>query len=165
MLKTAYLKLLYGLFALAALFIVASVPIIIANAMGRTTGAYGLLWGDATVAYILQFSTMFAAPWILHEHGHIFTTAVRSMLPPRYRRLHEDLVYILCAALCLGMAAFGAYGAWNAAATGATDIRSITIPGWILYASLIPGFGLMGVEFLVFLFSRQSMFSGDRVTA
>ena len=44
---------------------------------------------------------------------------------------------------------------------GEIDIRSIDMPRWILFSSIGAGFTLIGIEFLVLLLGRGSLYRGD----
>lgn len=156
-----YERVLHVLCVLAGAALALIVVMVIINVIGRSTHLFSLNWVPAISEYLLQFATMLAAPWILHRKGHIFMTVAHDALPALLSKVLEKLVYLLCLTLCWGVAGLAALATAEQYTSGAIDMRSIDIPGWVLYASLIPGFGLMGIEFLIFLLGGESMLRTD----
>ncbi len=159
----SYLKLLYSLCVISGLSLVVVTLMVIANVIGRATGSFSLIWVSAVSEYVIQFATVLAAPYILRGKGHIFMTVMNDALPKAPQVILEKIVHFICFVLCWGIAAFAVKIGISAFTRGKIDLRSIDIPGWVLYFSLFLGFGLLGIEFLIYLFGRNSMYSDHDV--
>lgn len=146
MLIRLYDRLIVGLAVLGALSLVFVTLAIVVDVMLRNTGFRPFQATSAIVEYVLLFSTMAGAPWLVRIGGHIAILSFVEALPERARRLLGQFVAILSmialALLCWRSAAVGIQMA------GTIDMRSINIPSWVLYSMLSVGFGLMATEFL-----------------
>lgn len=157
----AYYKFLYVACVFASALLVFATVLIVINVVGRFAGLFYIIWAPAMIAYIMLFATMLAAPWVLHKKGHVFMVIVHDALPRVVQVVMERLVYLLSLVVCWGVAALAARAGVEAFVAGSIDIRAIDIPGWVLYAPLVFGFGLMGIEFIVYLLGRDSLYEGE----
>lgn len=114
----------------------------------RNLGLFPFRWTSAVVEYVLLFSTVAAAPWLVRTGGHVAVDSFVKMLPSSLQALVGRAVIAISALLL-------AFLAWRATKVGLEqfaantyDMRSINIPGWIAYGLLAGGFALMAVEFL-----------------
>jgi TRAP-type C4-dicarboxylate transport system permease small subunit len=154
-----YDRLIEGLAILAAASLFLMTFLIAADVILRNTGFHPIQPASALIEYALMFSTMAGAPWLVRRHGHIAITSFVGRLPERARRVVGQAVLFLSVAIL-------ALLSWRAGAVGldqyarqTVDIRSIGIPGWVLYAMLCGGFALMATEFLR-LAARGEVYSG-----
>src|SRR5699024_8619671 len=99
-----------------------------------------------------------AAPAVLRRKGHIFLTIIYQYLPNTGQAVLARLVYLVGLVVSLIVTYFAVTIAVQKYVAHAVDIRSIDLPGWILFATLAFGFGLMAVEFVRYLFAAESMF-------
>ena len=83
------------------------------------------------------------------------------MFPTSSRFVLERLIYLACAAVSLTLAYFGMKIGAESLASGETDIRSIDMPRWILFSSIGIGFALIGIEFVLLIVGRGSLYRGD----
>lgn len=160
-----YTKLIDACMLLSGLTIIVIVALIVGNVIGRVSGLYYLQPSVALSEYGLQIATMLAAPAVLRRKGHIFLTIVYQYLPRKGQAVLAQLVYLVGLAICLIVTWFSAQATVQKYLEQAVDIRSIDLPGWILFATLTFGFGLMAVEFLLYLLGPRSMFDSDKQAA
>ena len=158
----AYDAVIVGLAVLAGAMVAAVFLAIVYDVSVRTLGFQPPFWTIALTEYALLFMTMFAAPWLVRKRGHVFVESVVLQLGAAARRVVEKLVYIICIVLCLVLAYYATDQGLDAASRGTLDIRSITVPRWVLFAALPIGFGLSAIEFFRFLVGSESMYVSDR---
>ncbi len=148
MLARLYDRAITGLAVTGALSLLLITLLIVADVVLRNTGHRPFQSTSALSEYAMLFSTMCAAPWLVRENGHVAITAFTSMMPTRLRFAVAMAIQAL-SVLVLGLLS------WRAAVVGlekaaahTLDMRSISLPAWVLYAMLSLGLGLMAVEFL-----------------
>ena len=150
--------------ALAALAGVATVLIfalIIIDVTVREVFGSSLNFTIGVVEYALLYFTMFAAPYLVRTRGHVYIEAVISRVGPKTRLMMEKLVYIICI-LATGLFAYiAALLLIEKIDTGTIDIRGIDFPSWLVVAPLPICYALVAIEFLRFLFGRESMYRHD----
>lgn len=151
-----YNRVITGLAVLGAASLVFISLAIIVDVVLRNTGFRPFQSTSAIVEYVMLFSTMAAAPWLVRNNGHVAISSFVGAMPETMRLLAGRVVLAL-AILTLGLLC------WRSAAVGlemvqsrAVDMRSINIPSWVLYAMLSVGFGLMALEFLRMLLRGET---------
>lgn len=154
-----YDRLVLALAIVAATSLGLCTFLIVVDVMLRNVGVGPIQPASALVEYALLFSTMAGGPWLVRRHGHIAVTSFVEKLPAAPRRLVGQAVLIVSTLALTLLCWRSAAVALEEVATGATDIRSIAIPGWVLYLMLSIGFGLMAVEFLRLLL-RGEVYAG-----
>ncbi|MFN7051971.1 MAG: TRAP transporter small permease, partial [Gemmobacter sp.] len=110
----------------------------------------------AIVEYALLFSTMAAAPWLVRINGHVSLSSIIGLTPRVVQRIANRAVVIaagLATAILAGVSGRIAFHQWQA---GTVDIRSVDLPGWLLYAFMAAGFALMATEFLRMLLRGEA---------
>ena len=146
MLIRLYDRLIIGLAVLGALSLAFITFAIVIDVVLRNVGLRPFQATSAIVEYVLLFSTMAGAPWLVRIGGHIAIMSFVEALPRGVRRVVGTLAVVVSmvalALLCWRSAAVGIQMA------GTIDMRSINIPTWVLYSMLSVGFGLMATEFL-----------------
>ena len=162
-LARAYDRFIVALAALGGASLVFITLMIVVDVVLRNTGFRPFQSTSAVVEYVMMFSTMAAAPWLVRTGGHVAITSFVAMLPEGLRRAVGMLVLVI-SVVALGLLAWrsGAVGL-QMMAQGSVDMRSINIPAWVLYAMLAVGFGLMAVEFLRIML-RGETYSGSRAS-
>lgn len=163
MLVRFYDRIITGLAVAGGISLVAITVAIIIDVVLRNTGFRPSQSTSALVEYVMLFSTMAAAPWLVRKNGHVAITSFIEPLPDALRFLAGRAVLILCI-IILGLLSWrsGAVGL-QMLASGSIDMRSINIPSWVLYVMLSGGFGLMTLEFLRMLF-RGDIYTGSEAT-
>lgn len=157
----AYDGLLHLMAAMAIMALVAATALILGDVTGRATGLGPIRASSALIEYALLFATMFGAPWLVRQRGHITVTSLVDLLPRAVRRVvgaaGMGIATLVLALLAWRAAAIG-LGKWR---IGAMDVRSISIPDWCAYAILSLGFALMATEFLRLLVRGEVEPSGS----
>jgi C4-dicarboxylate transporter DctQ subunit len=163
MLARFYDRVITGLAVTGGISLVIITIAIIIDVVLRNTGFRPSQSTSALVEYVMLYSTMAAAPWLVRKNGHVAITSFVERLPQRLRFLAGRAVLILCI-FVLGLLSWrsSAVGLEMVAA-GSVDMRSINIPSWVLYAMLAGGFGLMTLEFLRMLL-RGNIYTGNEAS-
>lgn len=134
---------------------------IIGDVAMRNFGFRSIQALSALVEYGLLFSTMAVAPFLVRTHGHVAVQSFVEAMPPSLRHIVSQLGLALSVALLALLSWRAAAVAVEVTQSGAIDMRSVNIPGWVLYMMLSVGFGLMAVEFLILLL-RGERFRGSQ---
>ncbi|MBU2486132.1 MAG: TRAP transporter small permease [Alphaproteobacteria bacterium] len=163
MLVRFYDRMITGLAITGGISLVIITIAIIIDVVLRNTGFRPSQSTSALVEYVMLYSTVAAAPWLVRKNGHVAITSFAERLPDAARLVAGRAILVLCIAM-LGLLSWrsGAVGLQMLAA-GSVDMRSINIPSWVLYAMLSGGFGLMTLEFLRMLF-RGDIYTGSEAT-
>ena len=167
MLKAAAAAYRFAILALAALagaMIGLAFLLIVVDVGMRATGFRPPAYTSAVVEYILLYFTLFAAPWLAREKGHVFVDALTSRLRGWARFLVLKLSYLICVATSLVFAVIGFWLLVSAIATPTIDERSIDIPSWVIYLPVGPVFLILAVEFGRYLLGFDAMHA-DRTKA
>ena len=127
----------------------------------RTLGYRPPLFTSSVVEYALLYLAMCAAPFLVREKGHVVIEALVTVLPDSIRQLLAKIVYLVCmlasflfAYLCWGI--FIDY--WVG---GELDVRGVDMPYWLQFLPLPMCFGLVGLEFFLYLIGLRSYYSYD----
>ncbi|TDE37944.1 TRAP transporter small permease [Antarcticimicrobium sediminis] len=155
MLARLYDRAIFGLAVSGALSLLLTTLMIVVDVVLRNTGYHPLQSSSALSEYAMLFSTMAAAPWLVRENGHVAITAFVSMMPSRLRFANGMVTQALAVAVLALLSWRAAVIGLEKAANGTMDMRSITLPAWVLYAMLAVGLGLMAMEFLRLLLRRE----------
>lgn len=161
LLKWIYDKVVYALASIAGIGVVLVFAGVIYDVSLRTSGLQPPVWVSALSEYAMLVITMGAAPLLVRWRGHVWMEVVASVASPNILAALAKLVYVLCAAVCLVLSYVASVMALEMAARGIVDIRSIVLPGWLLYAFLATGFFFCATEFLRFLLGSADMYAGD----
>ena len=148
-----------GLAIIAGVMVAAVFLMIVFDVLVRALGFQPPFWTSALTEYALLYMTMLAAPWLVREKGHISVESMTLMLSVRFQNMVHILAYSVSIILCLVLAFYSVKQGFAVWSRGEIDIRSISIPGWLMYASLPVGFSLSAIEFGRFLFGRDSMYT------
>lgn len=108
--------------------------------------------------YVLLYTTMLGAPYMVRKKGHILVEALIDHVPPALHAAMAKFVYLVCTLLTAALAYYGARVAWQAFATGDMEYRSFDMPRWILDVTLPLGFGFSTIEFLRYLVGADSLY-------
>lgn len=133
---------------------------IIGDVVLRNLGLHSIQALSALVEYCLLFSTMAVAPYLVRTHGHVAVQSFVETMPSALRNVVSQIGLVLSVALLALLSWRAAVIAVEVSQGGSIDMRSINIPGWVLYMMLSVGFGLMAIEFLILLL-RGERFRGS----
>lgn len=131
---------------------------IIYDVTTRTLRVFQISWVVAITEYALLYMTALAAPWLLHEKGHVSMEAFRTILPDAITRPMEKLVLVLCAVASFVVAALAV--PITIQNIGVGDMRANFLDRWLLFWPVIPCFALCGIQFVRFLVTPDSLYKG-----
>jgi TRAP-type C4-dicarboxylate transport system permease small subunit len=145
--------------------IVLAFVLIVADVTIRTIGRQPPAFTSAVVEYILLYFTLFAAPYLVRQKGHVFVDALISRLPRRPRWVVEKLVYLVCVVTSLAFSVIGFKLGFEAIESGTIEERSIDVPSWVDYWAVGPIFLLVAIEFARYLIGVDSMYRSAQAKA
>jgi len=160
---SAYNLLIVALAALAGATIALAFVLIVVDVSLRATGFRPPAYTSAVVEYTLLYFTLFAAPYLVRQKGHVYVDALVSRLKGRPRWIAEKLAYAVCIVTSLAFAYIGFRLAVAAVVSGTIEERSIDVPSWVDYWAVGPMFLLVAIEFTRYLIGIESMYR-DRTT-
>ena len=154
-----YDRLIFALAYIAAASLALVTVIVALDVIMRNLNMQTLRWISAVVEYVLLFSTMAAAPWLVRINGHVSLSSFVNLMPRRLQTIVGQLALVV-SALSLGfLGVISADLTMQRWMDGSVDMRSVNLPAWLLYAFLAVGFVLMACEF-VRLLLRGEVYSG-----
>ncbi len=163
--KSAYDFLIAALAVIAGAAVVLAFLLIVVDVTIRTVGQRPPALTTAVVEYVLLYFTLFAAPYLVRQKGHVFVDALISRLSGRARRLVEKSVYAICVVTSLAFAVIGFKLGIDAIESGTIEERSIDVPSWVDYWAVGPIFLLVAIEFARYLFGWDSMYGREQSKA
>jgi TRAP-type C4-dicarboxylate transport system permease small subunit len=105
--------------------------------------------------------TMFGAPWLVREKGHVHIELLTATLPETVRNIVSRCVAIACVVVCLILAWKGLDLVFVNIERGDYDTRAYYFPRWILTISFPISFSLMAIEFSRFVFGKEILHTGE----
>lgn len=157
-----YTLLLRGMMALAALYLAA---IMVAILYFTTFRGLGIPYSGTSFIFIeygFLYMMMLGSPWLVRIRGHVYIEIVTAAVPDTVRPWMSRIVAGLAAIACLLLAIYTGDVFWQDWVNTEIDVRGSTdIPRWIATISMPLGFGLMTIEFLRFVFGRDTMHTGE----
>ncbi len=154
----AYDWLIMALAWLAGAMTLAIFVLVVVDVTAREVLGSSLNYTIGTVEYALLYFTMFAAPYLVRTHGHVYIEALIIRLPVPVQRVLEKIVYVICAVSCVIFAVVSTMLLLEIIESGVIDIRGVDFPGWLIVAPMPLCYGLVTLEFLRFLFGGGSMY-------
>ncbi len=127
----------------------------------RTIGITPPLFTSSVVEYALLYVAMCSAPWLVREKGHVAIEAVVSLLPPGAREPLAKAVYLVCAVISAYFAYLSVELFIEAWISGNLDVRGIDMPYWLQFLPMPFGYGLVSLEFLMFLIGLRHYYTYD----
>lgn len=114
------------------------------------------------IEYGFIYVLMLGGPWLVRTKGHIHIELLTAAVPAGVRNVLSRSVSALCVLICLALAWYTGVLAWHDYSGNKYDeLRAqLDIKRWIITSSMPVGFGLMGVEFLRYVFGRDLLHSG-----
>ena len=161
LISTAYNRFIVGLAGLGAVLLAVVFVSGLVDVTLREAGYKPLQWYSAFTEYSLLFMTMMGAPWLVRIKGHVVVESLAMAMPRPLRLIMAKFAYLLCILLSLSFVWYGADKAISTFISGELDLRSIDMPRWALYVSIVVGFGLMGIEFCRYLLGFDTYYAGE----
>jgi C4-dicarboxylate transporter, DctQ subunit len=137
----AYNAILYGMAWLAGILMVAMMAMIVADVALRNLGYQSSAHFFTFTEYFLLFIPLLGAPWLVREKGHIYIEVLIAALPQQPGRLLTRAIVVVCIAVSLVLAWFGAAITVQDFVGNEKDVRSLDMPRW-----MVVGFGSIGPE-------------------
>ncbi|MEW5422823.1 TRAP transporter small permease [Amorphus sp. 3PC139-8] len=148
--------LIAGFAAVGAASLALSTILIVADVLLRNFGLQPIQAASALVEYAMLVATVGGSPWLVRRKGHVAVDSLIAQLPSPIHRTLLVGGMVLSLAVCAFLGWRAAMLALEAVARGSVDIRSIILPGWIVYALLSAGLFLCATEFLRLLIVRDA---------
>ena len=152
----AYDAVLYGMAWLAGVLIAAMMVVITVDVVVRNLGYQSSAHFFSFTEYALLIVPCLGAPWLVREKGHVYVEIVFGYLQPRQRALLRVVIALLCIAVCLALAWYGAEVALRDYAGNEKDVRSLDMPRWMVVGFIPLSFAMMAIEFARFLVRREN---------
>ena len=127
----------------------------------RTIGFTPPLFTSSVVEYALLYIAMFSAPWLVRQKGHVAIEALVTQLPPSIREPLAKVVYFVCCVVSLYFAYLSVELFVEAWVSGNLDVRGIDMPYWLQFLPMPFGYGLVGLEFLMYLLGLRHYYTYD----
>jgi TRAP-type C4-dicarboxylate transport system permease small subunit len=148
--------LLYGMALVAGVLMVAMMAMIVADVGLRNLGYQSSAHFFTFTEYFLLLIPLLGAPWLVREKGHIYIELLTAALAPQRRRALMRGIVVLCLAVCVVLAWYGAAITVQNFVQNEKDVRSFDMPRWVLMLSMPLAFGMMALEFLRLLARGES---------
>jgi C4-dicarboxylate transporter DctQ subunit len=108
--------------------------------------------------YVLLYTTMLGAPYMVRKKGHILVEALIENVGPTLHHIMARFVYLVCTLLSAALTYYGVKLLAQGIATNDVEIRSFDMPRWILDITIPLGFGFSTIEFLRYLVGADTLF-------
>jgi C4-dicarboxylate transporter DctQ subunit len=157
-----YERLLWLMMAAASLYVALMMFSIVYFAAFRALGWRYNPYTFPFIEYGFIYVLMLGGPWLVRTRGHIHIELLTAAVPDKVRVVLSRLVAVLSALTCLALAWYtGVLTIDDFTGNRYDELRAqLDIKRWIVTVSMPIGFGLMGIEFLRYVFGRQLLHTG-----
>ncbi len=160
----AWASLLWAMMALAALYVGFIMVAIVYITIFRTAGWAYNQFVFTLIEYGFIYILFLGSPWLVRTRGHVYIELLTAAVPARSRTVLSRGITALCAAICLiwfwyTWGIFLEHAVDPLAFDELRDDRGVRL--WAITIAHPVGFLLMTVEFLRFVFGRETMHSGE----
>lgn len=108
--------------------------------------------------YVLLYTTMLGAPYMVRKKGHILVEALIESVGPALHAVMAKFVYLVCTLLSGALTYYGVKLLLQGIASHDMEYRSFDMPRWILDVTLPLGFGFSTIEFLRYLAGVDTLY-------
>ncbi|MEX0343820.1 MAG: TRAP transporter small permease [Rhizobiaceae bacterium] len=154
-------RLCDGLAIFAGVYLVVIMLAIVFQATARSFGFSGSSHIFTFTEYGLLYIVMAGSPWLVRLKGHVFIEMFTAALPRRLAPKFSRLVSLLCVIICAVLVWYTLQATLKSYRFGDADMRSIDMPKWLLLGSMPICFLLMGIQFMRFVFGRDTLHTGE----
>ena len=147
--------------AIAGAYLVAIMFGIVFQATARSFGFSGSSHVFTFSEFGLLYIVMFASPWLVRLKGHVYIELLSAALPARVRPTYSRMVAVLCIVICLFLMWYSLQNTMKAYRFGDAEMRSLDMPKLLLLGAMPLCFGLMALNFLRFVFGRETIHTGE----
>ncbi len=163
-LDRAWAGLLWAMMALAALYIGFIMLAIVYMTIFRSAGWAYNQFVFTLIEYGFLYILFLGSPWLVRTRGHVYIELLTAAVPERSRKALSRSIALLCAAICLvwvwyTWGIFVEHAEDPLAFDELRDDRGMRL--WTITIAYPVGFLFMAVEFLRYVFGRQTMHSGE----
>jgi C4-dicarboxylate transporter, DctQ subunit len=157
-----YERLLWLMMAAASLYVALMMFGIVYFAVFRALGWHYNPYTFPFIEYGFIYVLMLGGPWLVRTRGHIHIELLTAAVPDKVRVVLSRSVAVLSALTCLALAWYtGVLTIDDFTGNRYDELRAqLDIKRWIVTVSMPVGFGLMGIEFLRYVFGRQLLHTG-----
>ena len=106
------------------------------------------IWAGDLSEYGLLWATFLAAPWVLHEEGHVRVEILVDRLSARRRNALGVAVSVIAALTCIVFAWQTGLTTFDLFDRGLMEARIWRVPQWAVYVVIPLGSALLAVEFI-----------------
>jgi TRAP-type C4-dicarboxylate transport system permease small subunit len=152
----AYDAVLFGMAWVAGLLMVGMMVTICIDVLVRNLGYQSSAHFFTFTEYALLIVPCLGAPWLVREKGHVYVEILFTYLRPQQRAVLRTVIALLCIAVCLVLAWYGADVTLRDFAGNEKDVRSLDMPRWMVVGFVPLSFAMMAIEFLRFLVRREN---------
>jgi len=146
---------------LAGVYLVAIMFGIVIQATLRSFGYSGSSHIFTFSEFGLLYIVMFASPWLVRLKGHVYIELFTAFLPTALGRPFSRFVAVICVIICLFLVYYSGNNTLRAYRFGDAEMRSLDMPKWLLLGAMPMCFGLMAINFLRFVFGRETLHTGE----
>ena len=148
---------------LAGIYLVGIMLGIVISALARTFNMSGA-WSSHIFTFAefgLLYIVMAASPWLVRHRGHVFIELLTAAIPSPMQRGFSRFVSFLCVVICVVLVWYTWGATVKAYNFGDAEMRSLDMPKYLLLGAMPIGFGLMGLQFLRFVFGPETFHTGQ----
>ena len=156
-------RLLWLLMAATAAYIGLIMVAIVYQTVFRSMGWSYTPFAFIFIEYGFVYALFLGSPWLIRQRGHIYIELLTAAIGDGARNVLSRIIVLACAAICF----VWVWYSWKLFAEQAADPMAFDelraqfdIRVWIGTIAFPLGFLLMGIEFLRFAFTRETMHAG-----
>jgi len=147
----------------AGVYLMAIMFGIVISALARTFNLSGA-WSSHIFTFAefgLLYIVMAASPWLVRLKGHVFIELITAALPGSIQRPFSRVVSAICVVICLVLVWYTFSATLRAYQFGDAEMRSLDMPKCLLLGAMPIGFGLMGIQFMRYVFGPETLHTGE----
>lgn len=127
----------------------AVVVLICADIFMRNLRIGSLPWMVEVTEYALYAGTFLAAPWVLRQGSHVRVDLLLISLPIKIARRIEQFADLCGLIACVVMSYYGVIVLADAYQSRMVQLKSLSVPEWLLLLPIPLGCGLLAIEFVL----------------
>ena len=157
-----YSLLVRAMFAAASLYVGMMMVVIIYYTSFRSLSLDYNDYSFTFIEYGFIYVLMLGCPWMVRQKAHVYIELVTAALPDRPRALLSRLIALTCFGVCLTLAVYTGFLAWEDYSWNRYDeLRGqLDIKRWVIIVAMPIGFGFSALEFLRFVFGSKLIHTG-----
>lgn len=145
----------------AGVYLVAIMFAIVFQATSRSLGFSGSSHVFTFSEYGLLYIVMAASPWLVRHKGHVYIELLTALIPRRFAPGFSRIVTFICVLICLTLVWYTGEATLKAFNRADFDMRSLDMPKWMLLVSMPICFALMALQFLRYVFGKETLHTGE----